>query len=156
MIDSLTAKQRAEIYSTKHAMLAEGATREEIREAIDDLFVGWGIDRPERPEGRATQSKNRNNKNRRNRLSSSSFPNPFNPETVIEYTLDKEEQVSVSIFNINGKEVRSLVDDKQKAGTHSVIWNGTDKNGKQVPSGAYLYNITSDSQVSTEKILLLK
>ena len=67
------------------------------------------------------------------------YPNPFNPSTTILYNLSSDELISFEIFNLNGKKVRTLVNEYQNSGPKKVIWNGDNNHGKQVPAGMYLY-----------------
>ncbi|MCK6563062.1 T9SS type A sorting domain-containing protein, partial [bacterium] len=95
---------------------------------------------------------------------SQNYPNPFNPETVIEYQLPLPGKVSLKIFNLLGREVRTLVDYEMPAGYHRVKWDGRDAAGRKLDSGVYLYKIragdpsTGSGQgfVQTRKTLLLK
>ncbi len=91
-----------------------------------------------------------------NVTSLANYPNPFNPETTISYTLTKSSQVKLEIFNILGQHVRTLVNDYENAGTHSVVWNGKDKNNKDLSSGFYLYKLTDGLQTKTNKMILMK
>ena len=92
------------------------------------------------------------------------YPNPFNPETVIEYQLRYAADVAISIFNLQGQKVATLVRSHQTAGAHKIIWNGTDESGRRVASGVYLYQLkagdpsTSSGQsfVAVKKMLLLR
>ena len=84
------------------------------------------------------------------------YPNPFNPGTVIKYSLQNECQVTVKIYNINGREVTTLVSKKQTAGYHQVEWNGTNRSGMVVSNGLYMYKIQAGDFVKTQKMLLLK
>ncbi len=89
------------------------------------------------------------------------FPNPFNPATTINYQLPKESDVTVTIYNMIGQEVRSLVDASQPPGYYSVLWNGRDNNNAPVSSGVYLYKIIAQSGgknvfVHTKKMVFLK
>jgi hypothetical protein len=92
-------------------------------------------------------------------LSLKNYPNPFNPETTISYSLQEASDVSVEVYNIRGQKVKTLVDNEQKQpGTHSVTWNGTDQSGRTVASGVYLYRVDADGgrYTSTRKMILLK
>jgi uncharacterized repeat protein (TIGR01451 family) len=83
-------------------------------------------------------------------------PNPFNPETTIQYALSSQEHVTIGIFDIRGALVRTLIDETQPSGWHSVEWNGRDKNGQPVASGVYMYRMTTGSFADTKKLVLLK
>jgi len=84
------------------------------------------------------------------------YPNPFNPETTIGFSLAKGGNVCVDVYNIKGQRVRSLVNDFLAAGVHRVVWNGVDDNGKSVGSGVYFYQLRAGDVVSTKKMLLMK
>jgi FlgD Ig-like domain len=86
----------------------------------------------------------------------SNYPNPFNPETYICFTLSKPEEVVLEIFNTKGQKVRELVRDQFQAGQHSIIWNGKDDLGKQTASGIYFYKMKAGKFVSTKKMILMK
>ena len=84
------------------------------------------------------------------------YPNPFNPSTTILYNLSSDELISFEIFNLNGKKVRTLVNEYQNSGPKKVIWNGDNNHGQQVPSGLYLYSIIAGDVKQTKKMLLVK
>ncbi|HPR17638.1 MAG TPA: S8 family serine peptidase [Candidatus Cloacimonadota bacterium] len=85
------------------------------------------------------------------------YPNPFNPTTNISFTLAEESQVKLNIYNVKGQKVRTLVSDKQNAGTHIVTWNGKDDNGSNVGSGIYFYKLQAGARyTSSRKMILLK
>jgi len=84
------------------------------------------------------------------------YPNPFNPQTTIEYSLEKASQVTVDIYSITGRRVQTLVNAYQTAGTHSVLFNGVDNSGSPLPSGIYFYTLTSGEQSITKKMILAK
>lgn len=73
------------------------------------------------------------------------YPNPFNGTTVIEYKLPIASDVSLTVYDLSGREVISLLKGRQAAGAYSVTWNGTDRHGKSLPSGIYFYRITAQS-----------
>ncbi|UCB51721.1 MAG: T9SS type A sorting domain-containing protein [Candidatus Zixiibacteriota bacterium] len=99
---------------------------------------------------------NRADENEQGGLRSYSYPNPFNPSTEISYTLPSVCHAEVSIFNILGQRVKTLVDEEQAAGLNSVTWNGTDQDGNKVTSGVYFYRIQAGDLTETEKMLLMK
>ena len=86
----------------------------------------------------------------------SNYPNPFNPETTISFSLSVESHVSIVIFNIRGQKVRTLVNSNHSAGNHSVVWNGKDENGSDVGSGIYFYQMQTNDYVTTRKMVLMK
>jgi M6 family metalloprotease-like protein len=89
-------------------------------------------------------------------LSLSNYPNPFNPETTISYTLPVKGQVCLDIYNSKGQLVRRLLNEPQAKGEHSLTWNGKDDAGRSVASGLYLCRITSAGKHESRKLLLLK
>ena len=84
------------------------------------------------------------------------YPNPFNPITTLRYDLPENSLVSITIYDIMGREVRTLVNQTQDAGFKSVIWNATNDYGKPVSAGVYLYQIQAGEFVQTKKMVLLK
>jgi hypothetical protein len=84
------------------------------------------------------------------------YPNPFNPETRIKYSLKASQNVSIIIYNIKGQKVRTLIDQVQESGNHSVVWNGRDDKNKAVTSGIYFYKMKSGKYSSSKKMILLK
>ena len=84
------------------------------------------------------------------------YPNPFNPETVLQYSIEKDNDVEISIYNIKGQRVKSLLKEFSYSGIHSVIWNGTNDNNVKVSSGVYFYKISSGSNVTVGKVVLMK
>ena len=84
------------------------------------------------------------------------FPNPFNPKTKIRYDLQKSGFVNIDIYNIIGKHIKSLINEKKEVGYQSVYWNATDASGQSVPAGLYIYTIQTDDFSSTKKMILVK
>jgi hypothetical protein len=84
------------------------------------------------------------------------FPNPFNPETVIAFSLSNMENVEINVYNVRGQLVRTLVNEEFAVGRHNVIWNGTDMNGRNVSSGVYFYRMKAGDFSATQKMLLMK
>lgn len=91
-----------------------------------------------------------------NSISLTNFPNPFNPSTTIHYTLPEESQATISIYNLLGKRVAQLNSSKQSSGSHSIQWNGTDRQGNSVPAGIYFYQLQAGDFVQTKKMVLMK
>jgi len=84
------------------------------------------------------------------------YPNPFNPSTIIEFSIQNNINVELSIFNIKGQKVKTLINEQIQKGKHNVIWAGLDSNNKPVSSGIYLYKIKAGNQESVRRMLLLK
>jgi len=84
------------------------------------------------------------------------YPNPFNPSTTISYSIPKVSFVSLKIYDILGREVKTLINSEQNAGVYNVRWNGDNIYGNKVSSGIYLYKIEAGDFSLTKKMLLLK
>jgi len=84
------------------------------------------------------------------------FPNPFNPLTKIKYDLVNNGDVSIVILDITGRQVNQILNGKQEAGYHSIIWNGRNAQGKNVGAGVYFYMIQTKEFRQVKKMLLLK
>jgi hypothetical protein len=86
-------------------------------------------------------------------------PNPFNPRTAISYRIPGSlagERVKLTVLNVRGQVVRTLVNEVKSAGTHTVVWNGEDRGGRQVATGIYLYRLEVGLTAITRKMLLLR
>ncbi|MGD9488300.1 MAG: FlgD immunoglobulin-like domain containing protein [Calditrichaceae bacterium] len=84
------------------------------------------------------------------------FPNPFNPETTIRFSLDRPQKISLQIFDSRGRLVRSLADGIYNTGRHTVLWDGQSENGIPAASGLYYYRLTGQKQIHTKKMLLIR
>ena len=84
------------------------------------------------------------------------FPNPFNSSTTIKYQLNKKSDVDLRILNIKGQSIEFLVNESQRPGIYSYIWNGKNYLGEEMPSGAYFLAISANNSYKTSKILLIK
>lgn len=84
------------------------------------------------------------------------YPNPFNPSTTVNFSVKEALPVSIGIYNLKGQLVRTLVNDTKAAGSHSVVWNGLDDNGRAVASGIYYYKMNAGKYSSTRKMILMK
>ena len=80
---------------------------------------------------------------------------PFNPSTVISYQLPVNSQVTLKVYDVLGREVAALVNDRQEAGSYSVLFN-TNKGTLSLSSGVYFYRLETGSLVSIKKLVLLK
>ncbi len=83
-------------------------------------------------------------------------PNPFNPETAILYELPRTSQVEVTVFNLLGEKIRTLVNESQTSGQHRIQWDGRDENRKSMPSGVYLYRLRAGEFAQTRKMILMQ
>jgi len=84
------------------------------------------------------------------------YPNPFNPTTRITYSLPENSFVSLKIYDILGREIKSLIASEIVAGNHSIEWNGSDNFGNKVASGTYIYKFSVGTFFSVKKMLLIK
>jgi len=84
------------------------------------------------------------------------YPNPFNPTTQIRYNLSEDAMVSITIYDIMGRSIRSLVNSKQTAGYRSIRWDGKNNLGEPVSAGMYIYTIQAGEFRQTKKMVLLK
>lgn len=84
------------------------------------------------------------------------YPNPFNPETKIEFSLAADSCVMIEIYNIRGRRVKRLIDDQYPAGYHSVSWNGRDDQDREAGSGLYFYRMQAGEYQSSGKMIMLK
>jgi flagellar hook assembly protein FlgD len=84
------------------------------------------------------------------------YPNPFNPITLLRYDLSEESLVNITIYDMTGKAVKTLVNGSQAAGFKSVQWNATNDRNEPVSAGLYLYTIQVGAFRNTKKMVLLK
>ena len=84
------------------------------------------------------------------------YPNPFNPETTISFSIKNDDFVRLSIYNIRGQLVNTILSEQLFAGQHSVIWQGNDNHGRNVSSGLYFYRIETSSFHDVKRMVLLK
>ena len=85
------------------------------------------------------------------------YPNPFNPITAIEFSIQNDSKVDLSIFNIKGQKIKALAQNQYTKGSHSIIWNGVDESNNPVSSGIYYYKLSVNGKIEVvKKCLLLK
>jgi hypothetical protein len=84
------------------------------------------------------------------------YPNPFNPTTTLHYDLPEDAMVNITIYDMLGKKVKTLISQAQDAGYQSMLWDATNDYGKPVSAGIYLYEIQTNRFIQTRKMLLLK
>ena len=123
--------------------LIDGIT--EITPAVVRGYIGYGVgvdnDIDTRPK---------------NISLSQNYPNPFNSSTVIQFSLPSAGPVSLMIYDIQGREIRRLIDSDFDTGNHSVVWNSIDNSNKSVSSGIYFYRLTTDDATQTNRMTLLR
>jgi hypothetical protein len=84
------------------------------------------------------------------------YPNPFNPVTTLRYDLPENDLVNITVYDMLGRQVKTLINKTQDAGYRSIIWDATNDYGKPVSAGIYLYQIQAGEYISTKKMVLLK
>lgn len=84
------------------------------------------------------------------------YPNPFNPETQIAYSLENSENVELSIYNAKGMLINKLLSGYQDSGRHIEIWDGKNSAGETVSSGVYFYRLVAGNKVFSKKMMLIK
>jgi hypothetical protein len=84
------------------------------------------------------------------------YPNPFNPTTTIEYSIPTTSHVRLTIYNIRGQTITTLVESIKPPGQYEQTWNGTGLGGSQVASGVYFYRLETNQNTETKKMVLLK
>jgi len=89
-------------------------------------------------------------------LRANNYPNPFNPETTISFSLPADSEVKLSVYNIRGQLVKRVIDDQLERGSHSIIWNGRNSNNQSCASGVYFYRLEACGKTQTRKMMLLK
>jgi hypothetical protein len=84
------------------------------------------------------------------------YPNPFNPTTRINYTIGMESFVNLTVFDVSGNFVKTLVNSHKPTGIHSLQWDGTNELDKKMPSGSYFIKIKTGGFTQSRKMILLK
>ncbi|MBN1478754.1 DUF4397 domain-containing protein [candidate division KSB1 bacterium] len=84
------------------------------------------------------------------------YPNPFNPTTSISFALPEQSDVKVVVYDMRGNQVAMLINGETPAGSHSIVWNGTDNSGLKVASGLYFYSLEANNYKQTRKMMLVK
>ena len=87
---------------------------------------------------------------------SQNWPNPFNNQTIIEYKLSQKGKVRLTILNVQGKEVKALVDQYQHQGNYKIFWNGKDNQGGDAATGVYFYQLKINEFLQTKKLTLIR
>jgi hypothetical protein len=87
---------------------------------------------------------------------SQNYPNPFNGSTVIKFAIAEREKASLRIYDLLGREVRTLIDEPLESGNHSIVWDGRDDIGMDVPSGIYFYRVLSASYEDSKRMVIVR
>jgi DNA-binding transcriptional regulator YhcF (GntR family) len=148
---NLTDEQREAVREKIKEMRSQGATREEIHAAVAEMIKGYGVKLPENSENQSSETTPTES-----HITATCYPNPFNPETQISYTLSVAGNVRIQIYNIAGQIVRTFNKGYQQAGSYSVSWDGRNEKGDPSASGIYLYRIEVGAYAVTNRMVLLK
>ncbi len=89
-------------------------------------------------------------------ISVTNYPNPFKSETTINYSIPVSSNVIIEIYDIQGKKIKTLVNEYHALGNHSVVWNGTNENEIPTGTGIYFYRLKTDNNIVLKKIILIK
>jgi hypothetical protein len=84
------------------------------------------------------------------------YPNPFNPQIVLEYSMKDADHVDISVYNVRGHLIKTLVSGTKVQGEHSVVWDGRDKNGAQMASGVYFARFVAGPVLMTRRLVLVQ
>ena len=110
---------------------------------VDDVTISTeDIDNPEIPVAVTALGNN--------------YPNPFNPETTIAYSVKETGPVTIEVYNLKGQLVKTLIKGRQEPGNHTIVWDGKDNNGHSVSSGVYYYKMQAGTYSSTKKMIMMK
>jgi hypothetical protein len=150
-LSKLSDEQRETVLGKIKEMRSQGASREEIRATVSEMLKGYGILLPENTENSTSKDTPVESQ-----IKTGNYPNPFNPQTQIAYSLTEDCYVKLTIYNIQGQKVKQLLDEYQSAGTKEVVWDGCDENGERVASGIYFYRIEAGPNFATKRMVLLK
>ena len=83
-------------------------------------------------------------------------PNPFNPRTTVAFSVVSAQHLRISVYDMAGRLVETLVNDVRQPGRHEVIWDGTDSDGRPVAAGTYLVRLETEGAVATKKTMLVR
>ena len=126
---------------------------------IETPIDGWGVDVSPRGEfvvGAGTGVASRDVEAPRSFELGNNYPNPFNPDTHIQYYVPRNANVTLEVFNALGQKVRTLVDGNITSGNHAVTWNGRNESGELVSSGLYFYTLKSADLQITKRMVFLQ
>jgi flagellar hook assembly protein FlgD len=84
------------------------------------------------------------------------YPNPFNPTTILRYDLPQNSMVTITIYDMLGRAINTIVNEVQEAGHQSIIWDGTNSSDNRVSSGVYIYQMEAGNFHSIKQMILLK
>ncbi len=114
---------------------------DEMNRAIEDVEIEIQYETPNMPL---------------NYMLSQNYPNPFNPATVIKFSIPKNEFVTIKVYDIIGREIKTLFSGNTNPGMYHINWDGSDNSGIQVSSGTYIYRMTAGEYIESRKMIYLK
>lgn len=117
---------------------------------------GWTIDNINIISGIATANSDENSPEINVSFLHPNYPNPFNPQTTLSFSLAKASPASLKIYNLKGQLIRTLISSQLAKGDHTAVWNGTDDNNQPVSSGVYLYKLETPDFNRSQKMVLMK
>ncbi len=94
--------------------------------------------------------------NSANNFSLMNYPNPFNPTTTISFALRAQTQVKLTVYDVKGRQVNTLINNKMNSGNHDIVWNGSNNKNMKVSSGIYFLRLETDKNVKTIKAVMMK
>jgi DNA-binding transcriptional regulator YhcF (GntR family) len=150
LLQQLDEEQRAALRALIAGMRETGKSFREIRHTVRRKIKEWQIELPDNREDDQTAGPKPTD------LRLQNYPNPFNPETNITYNLEQQEQVSLAIFNAQGRFVRTLVNKVQAPGQYVIRWDGLNQYGERVSSGLYFYRLQAGEHIENDTMLMLK
>jgi len=86
----------------------------------------------------------------------SNYPNPFNPTTIIPYQIPENSRVTISVYDLSGRRIKTLVDTRQIPGYYDIAWDGTDNYGSQIATGVYIISMHANKFTQTRKVVFIK
>ncbi|KPL18930.1 MAG: hypothetical protein AMJ92_05470 [candidate division Zixibacteria bacterium SM23_81] len=147
----LSNEQRATTRTTALDLWLSGVPQSEMCDAIKEMLADFGIEGPE-DAGRIGPTE----KGDEAPIQAQNYPNPANPETMIQYSISVPGKVQIQIFNISGQLVRAFDMGYLQPGSYSVTWDGRRHDGLPVASGVYFYKIQAGLHSVTHRMVLLK
>ena len=84
------------------------------------------------------------------------YPNPFNSKTAINYTLSRDSMIDITVYDISGRKVKTLLNKWQIKGDYKIKWDANGQKGEDLPSGMYFYQLKTENFVKNKRMILLK
>ncbi len=84
------------------------------------------------------------------------YPNPFNQETTLSFTIQFTQHIDLSIFNARGQRITTLLNQETRPGSYKIVWKGADESGMYMPSGVYFFRLAGKSRIFSAKMILVR